>query len=89
MSLAAFTTSPSPVIAFGANRVDRLAEDIGRLAGDGAATLLVADPGLAPLTERVVAILAKGGIRPATFTDIRSDPLSRQIDAAAELARKV
>ncbi len=89
MSIAPFSASPNPPIAFGADRVNRLADDIARLAGEENATFLVADPGLGGLIERVTGILRKGGIRPVIFTDIRSDPLSRQIDAAATVARSI
>lgn len=87
MPLASFTMSPNPTIACAAGRADRIAEDVVRLAGQGAAVLLVADPGLAPIVERISGLLSAGGSTVALFTDVRSDPLAAQIDAAAERAR--
>lgn len=87
MSLAGFTMSPNPTIACGAGRADKIAEDVARLAGQGAAVLLVGDPGLGPIIERLSGLLSAGGSKVALFTDVRSDPLAAQIDAAAEQAR--
>jgi alcohol dehydrogenase class IV len=87
MPLASFTMSPNPTIACGVDRVERIAGDVARLAGEGAAVLLVADPGLANLSERVAGLLKAGGSKVELFTDIRSDPLATQIDDAAERAR--
>jgi alcohol dehydrogenase class IV len=87
MPHAKFTLSPSPAIACGVDRVDKIAGDVAALAGAGAPVLLVADPGLGNLAERVAGLLRAGGSKVALFTDIRSDPLAAQIDAAAESAR--
>lgn len=87
MSLASFTMSPNPTIACGVDRVQRIAEDVARLAGEGAPVLLVADPGLGQIVEHVESLLKAGGSRVSLFIDIRSDPLAQQIDAAAEHAR--
>ena len=87
MSLASFTMSPNPAIACGVDRVERIAVDVAHLAGEGATVLLVADPGLGSLIERVSGLLKGGGGKVELFTDIRSDPLAAQIDAAAERAR--
>jgi alcohol dehydrogenase class IV len=87
MSLASFTTSPSPTIACGVDRVGKISADVAQLAGEGAPVLLVADPGLGSLSERISALLKAGGSKVALFTDIRSDPLATQIDSAAERAR--
>ena len=87
MSLASFTMSPNPTIACGADRVEKIADDVAHLAGAGAPALFVADPGLGNLIERVLGLLKGGGSKVELFTDIRSDPLAAQIDAAAERAR--
>ncbi|HEY1383715.1 MAG TPA: iron-containing alcohol dehydrogenase [Dongiaceae bacterium] len=87
MPLASFTMSPNPTIACGVDRVEKIAGDVARLAGEGAPVLLVADPGLGNLTGRVADLLKAGGSKVELFTDIRSDPLAAQIDAAAERAR--
>jgi alcohol dehydrogenase class IV len=87
MSLASFTMSPNPTIACGVDRVHRIAEDVARLAGEGAHVLLVADPGLDAIIEHVAGFLRAGGSKVDLFIDIRSDPLAQQIDAAAEHAR--
>ncbi len=76
-------------IAFGLGRIDKLGADLARLGGDGAAVLLVSDPGVAEagLVARVSAVLENAGLAVATFTDVKSDPLAASADAAAELAR--
>jgi alcohol dehydrogenase class IV len=89
MSLASFTMSPNPAIACGVDRVEKIAGDVAHLAGQGAQVLLVADPGLGNLIERVSGLLKAGGGKVELFTDIRSDPLAAQIDAAAERARSI
>jgi len=87
MSLANFTMSPNPAIACGVDRVEKIAGDVARLAGEGAPVLLVGDPGLGQIIEHVESLLKAGGSKVALFIDIRSDPLAEQIDAAAEHAR--
>ena len=87
MSLASFTMSPNPAIACGVDRMAQVAKDVAQLAGEGAPVLLVADPGLARIVEHVEGLLKAGGSRVSLFVDIRSDPLARQIDAAAAQAR--
>jgi alcohol dehydrogenase class IV len=87
MSLASFSMSPNPTIACGVDRVEKIADDVAHLAGEGAPVLLVADPGLGNLIERVSGLLKAGGSKVELFTDVRSDPLAAQIDAAAERAR--
>ncbi|MEZ5833679.1 MAG: iron-containing alcohol dehydrogenase [Dongiaceae bacterium] len=89
MSFASFTMSPNPTIACGVDRVHKIAEDAARLTGDGAQVLLVADPGLGQIVERVENLLKAGGCKVGLFIDVRSDPLAQQIDAAAEHARSL
>ena len=86
--LGNFSFGPTAKVAFGVDRIEKLAKDVSALVGEGAKVLLISDPGVAALGDRAEAILTKGGHKVARFQDIRSDPLSRQIDAAAELARK-
>ncbi len=85
--IPAFAVSPSPRIVFGADRVDKLGEDVAALAGPAARVLLVADPGIPAIAERVAAVLSAAGHRVEVFADLRSDPLAAQVDAAAERAR--
>jgi alcohol dehydrogenase class IV len=89
MTIPGFSFGPTTPVAFGAGRLDKIAGDIVRLAGGGAPVLVVADPALAKLAERTSAILTKGGLKPTLFADIQSDPLARQVDGAAEAARRV
>lgn len=91
MSFDAFSFGPTTRVAFGADRTARLGKDVAGLVGDGAAVLLVADPGVAKagLGERVEGVLKKAGCKVGLFTDVRSDPLGRQVDAAAEAARSL
>ncbi len=68
-------------------------DQIGRLAarlGGGRPVLLVADPGLAPfgIIARAEASLREARLTPLVFTEIQSDPLAAQVDAAAALARR-
>ncbi|HXV25905.1 MAG TPA: iron-containing alcohol dehydrogenase [Alphaproteobacteria bacterium] len=85
-----FTAEPGPRIAFGANRVDRLGEDVERLAGPRARVLLVTDPGLiaASVAGRVQRILDDAGHVAVVFSELSGEPQARQIDGAAALARE-
>jgi alcohol dehydrogenase class IV len=89
MAIAPFVQVPTTRTAYGTGRVEKLGDDLRALAGEGAAVLLIADPGVARLglADRVEAIVKKGGGTVAVFTDVRSDPLHAQVDAAAEAAR--
>jgi alcohol dehydrogenase class IV len=88
--ISSFTTEPSPPVTFGANRVDRLGEDVDRLVGKRARVLLVTDPGLiaAGAAGRVQRILEEAGHETAVFSDLTGEPQARQVDAAAALARR-
>jgi alcohol dehydrogenase class IV len=88
MSLPSFYFGPIATVAFGVDRLAKLAADVTSLVGEGAPVLLISDPGIAALGDKAEAILKAGGHKLARFQDIRSDPLSRQIDGAAELARR-
>jgi alcohol dehydrogenase class IV len=88
MTLSSFYFGPIASVAFDIDRLEKLAGDVNGLVGEGAPVLLIGDPGIAALGDRTEAILKAGGHRVARFQDIRSDPLSRQIDAAAEAARR-
>ena len=82
--ISSFTTEPSPPVTFGANRVDRLGEDVDRLVGKRARVLLVTDPGLiaAGAAGRVQRILEEAGHETAVFSDLTGEPQARQVDAA-------
>jgi alcohol dehydrogenase class IV len=82
-----FSFGPTTPVAFGIGRVAKLADDVTALGGAGASVLLVADPGLPHLSERLSHILKAGGHGVRLFTELRSDPLGTQVDAAAEAAR--
>lgn len=88
MTLDAFSFGPTTKVAFGIDRTARLGKDVAALVGDGA-VLLVADPGIAKagLAAKVESVLGAGGRKVAVFTDVRSDPLGSQVDAAAAAAR--
>ncbi|HKF61712.1 MAG TPA: iron-containing alcohol dehydrogenase [Dongiaceae bacterium] len=88
MTLSNFSFGPTTPVAFGIDRVEKLAGDVTRLVGADAPVLLVNDPGISAMGDRVEGILKAGGHKVARFQDVRSDPLSRQIDAAADLARR-
>jgi alcohol dehydrogenase class IV len=90
MALPSFTTEPSPRVTFGSNRVDRLGEDVDRLAGRRSKVLLVTDPGViaAGAAGRGQRALEQAGHATAVFSDLTGEPQIHQVDAAAELARK-
>jgi len=88
MSLNAFTMTPGPYIVFGENAVDKIGKRVRGLVTKDAPVLVVADPGIPEAAARVVAALERSGAKVATFDDIRSDPMSRQVDGAAEAARR-
>lgn len=85
----AHTLNAVPEIALGADRIDRVGEDVTAFGGDAATVLLLADPGLARfgMTDRVAAAIRAAGHAVTLFDDVKSDPLSRQIDDACRVAR--
>ena len=87
MAIPGFSMVPTARVAFGVDRVEKLGNDVTAVAGEGASVLLVADPGLPKLAERLEGILKRAGHKVALFTDVRSDPLGRQVDDAAGKAR--
>lgn len=80
---------PVPPMVQGEGALDTLGGHAVRLAGEGTAVLLVADPGLAAsgMIDAAGAALRASGLSPVVFTDIKSDPSCTQVDAAAALAR--
>src|SRR5262250_1503949 len=89
MSIPNFSLSPTTRLVFGVDRVEKLGADVTGVAGEGASVLLVADPGLPKIAERIEGILKKAGHKIGLFTDVRSDPLGAQVDAAAAKARSL
>jgi alcohol dehydrogenase class IV len=88
MSATAFSITPSPRIVFGENSIDELGRHAAPLIGPAGAVLLVSDPGVPDLAERAARTLEAAGARVARFSDVRSDPMSRQVDGAADAARR-
>src|SRR5215813_6033218 len=89
MTISPFTFVPTTRVAFGVDRARKVGDDVAAIAGRGAKVLLVADPGVmaAGIGDAVLAALEGGGCATTVFSDIRSDPLGSQVDAAAERAR--
>jgi alcohol dehydrogenase class IV len=87
--IANFTTEPGPRIACGVDRVDRIGEDVERLAGPKTRVLLFTDPGLiaAGVAGRVRGLLDTAGHTVLLFSDLAGEPQAHQVDAAAKLAR--
>lgn len=83
-----FSISPAPRIVFGENKADDFGGLVAELAGPDAALLIVADPGIPDIAQRIVKGLKGSGAQVALYDDIRSDPMSRQVDGAAEAARR-
>jgi alcohol dehydrogenase class IV len=79
-----------PRITVGAGSIESLGTLAAGRVGAGAAVLLAADPGLAPLglVDTARRALERSGLGVALFTDIKSDPLAAQVDAGAEVARR-
>jgi alcohol dehydrogenase class IV len=89
MTIPTFSMSPTTRLAFGVDRVEKLGADVTGIVGEGASVLLVADPGLPKIAERIEGILKKAGHGVGLFNDVRSDPLGAQVDAAAAKARSL
>jgi alcohol dehydrogenase class IV len=87
--MSPFTFAAPTTVAFGPGRIKEIAGDADRLAGKAARVLVISDPGVvnAGLAARAVEALEAGGHTVTLFADVRSDPLSAQIDAAAGAAR--
>jgi alcohol dehydrogenase class IV len=85
-----WTLARVPPISGGAGLIERLGELLALLVPRAAAILLVADPGIGPagLIDRATAALRRAGLGVLPFDDFRSDPTTRQTDAAADLARR-
>jgi alcohol dehydrogenase class IV len=84
------TLEPIPGMIQGEGAFAELGPQTARLAGEGAAVLLVADPGLKPsgMVDEALAGLRAAGLSPVLYDDIKSDPAVRQVDAGAKLARE-
>lgn len=80
---------PVPPMLQGEGALEDLGAHAAKLAGEGAAVLLVADPGLkgSGIIDVAAASLRAAGLAPALFLDIKSDPSARQVDAGAAMAR--
>lgn len=82
----AFTLTPGSVnIRFGAGSVSQLPEVLASL--NKKKVFIVTDPGVAGagVLARVQAILASAGIETASFTEIKPNPTTTLIDAAAKV----
>ncbi len=79
----------SPALIAGAGSLARLGPRLAQRHGRGARLLLVADPGVAALAERVEAALAEAGLEASRFEGLSSDPTAAQVDAAAAAAREL
>ena len=81
----AFTLTPGSVnIRFGAGSISQLPELVASL--NKKKIFIVSDPGVAAagVVNKVEAILASAGIETASYTDIRPNPTTTLIDAAAK-----
>lgn len=87
-----FTLNAVPEIHFGPGRARLLPEDVKAVAGAGAVrVLLVADAALVELgiVAPVQEALETAGAATALFAEIAGEPKARQVDAAAEAARRL
>jgi alcohol dehydrogenase class IV len=86
-----FVLDRVPRITTGAGALESLGTLAAGRVGASAAVLLAADPGLAPLglIDEARLALERAGLAVQLFTDIRSDPLAAQVDAGAEVARRM
>lgn len=85
-----FTLSPASPIAFGPGRLADLSRDVEQLAGASAAVAVIADPFVqqSGLASEIAQRLRSAGHSAEVFSDVRSDPLAIEIDAAAQVIRK-
>ncbi|SMF44414.1 Alcohol dehydrogenase, class IV [Tistlia consotensis] len=76
-----------PALISGAGSLARLGPCLAGRLPRGGAVLLVSDPGVKPLAERVEAVLAEAGLATGRFDGLASDPTAAQVEAAAAAAR--
>ncbi len=81
---------PVPPMLQGEGALEGVGAHAVRLAGEGATVLLVADPGLkaSGMIDAAAAALRASGVVPVVFSDIKSDPSAKQVDAGAAMARE-
>ncbi len=86
-----FTLNAIPEILFGAGRVTAIPQQAEALAGQGSATLLVADPALKPhgITTAALDALSKAGFETHVYDGFTGEPKASDVDGAAALARRV
>jgi alcohol dehydrogenase class IV len=87
MTIAPFSYGPTTPVAFGVDRSRKLARDIAGLGVGDRPVLLVSDPALGALADEIAGQLVAAGLKVGRYSDVRSDPLGSQVDAAAEAAR--
>ncbi|WP_119165808.1 iron-containing alcohol dehydrogenase [Algihabitans albus] len=86
MAVVEWQRGPRAISGQGA--LDRLGVEAGRLTGRSTAVLLVADPGVPALADRVEAQLSSAGLAVARHAEVAGDPKAEQVEAAASLARE-
>jgi alcohol dehydrogenase class IV len=84
-----YDVSYGPRIVSRAGALASLGEEVGGLAGAGAAVLLVADSGLKAfgIVDRAEANLADAGLAVSTYAEIAGEPKEAQVDAARRLGK--
>jgi alcohol dehydrogenase len=77
-----------PRIYFACGAVERIAEEVNALNGN--TVLLVCDAALSALgvTDRILAILNRGGLKVATFDNTEPEPTLETADACAQAGRE-
>ena len=85
-----YSLNPASPIAFGPGRLADIGKDVEAVAGAGASVVVVADPFVAQqgLAEKIAGQLRAGGHSAVVYSDVRSDPLASEIDAAAAVMRQ-
>jgi alcohol dehydrogenase len=88
--MQSFTLSARSEIVFGAGKLAVLPEKLAERVEEGGSVLVVADPALAALgiTARFGEAIAREGRRSVLYQGFAGEPKVRDIDAAAEMARK-
>lgn len=78
-----------PRVVSGVGAIEKVGAEVEKLAGAGAAVLLVADSGLKPLgiAGRAVAALRSAGLSVSVYADIAGEPKEEQVEAARKLGR--
>ncbi len=90
--MSAFDFSGIGPIAFGVNRIEQLADDVAALTGGkNHPVVVISDSGLARagMIAPIASILSQSGCDVSVYSDLKGEPHTDDVDAAADLIRCV